>query len=265
MPETLNRAVEWFKARSTAQKVLIVIAAVLVLGAVSRVDAYIAGLFFVVALVVLVVQLVRRRPVRVWAIIAGGSVVVALIFGGLASAIYGPTEDQAGVNQAQEPTAAEAPEPPAQEQEEAAAEPEAEPVPEAPPSPEEEARDLMQEHFGEQLREASVVEQANGGYGVFVEFDGADNFTTEMIKRGMEIDMREAYELLYTEANADVRTATMAAYFPMIDQMGDESEDVVYKTELDRQTAEQINWENAVVLEWDNIWDVQLFHPEFRE
>jgi hypothetical protein len=51
----------------------------------------------------------------------------------------------------------------------------------------------------------------------------------------------------------------------MIDQMGNESEDVVYKTRLDRQTAEQINWENASALEWDNIWDVQLLHPEFQE
>ncbi len=129
MPETLNRAWEWFRARSTAQKVLIVIAAVLVVGALSRVVAYIAGLVFVAALVALVVQLVRRRPVRAWAIIAGVALVVGLVFGGLSSAIYGPeTADQAGVNRAEEPEVREQPEQPRQErQEEEPAEEQAEP------------------------------------------------------------------------------------------------------------------------------------------
>lgn len=39
----------------------------------------------------------------------------------------------------------------------------------------------------------------------------------------------------------------------------------MYKTRLDRQTAEQINWENAYALEWDYVLDVRFLHPEFQE
>lgn len=110
-----------------------------------------------------------------------------------------------------------------------------------------------------------MVEQAGGGYGVLVDFDASENLTTGMTKGGMERDMWQSYEALYTEAEADVRTAMMTAYFPTTDQMGNDSETPVYQTELDRETAEQVNWENAVALEWDSIWEVTLLHPEFQE
>lgn len=107
MPGFLSRAVEWFKTRPRTQQVLIGAVVLVVLAVASPAVAALAGLVFAVALIVLVVQLVHRRPVRPWAIAAGGGLVVALVFGGLSSALNAPESDQQKVERAQKPKAEE--------------------------------------------------------------------------------------------------------------------------------------------------------------
>jgi hypothetical protein len=109
MPEFFRRAWEWFRERPNLQKALIGAAGVVVLVLASRAVAVIAALVFIVALVALIVQLVRRAPARRWALAAGGSFVAMILFSGVADAVYGPatTEDQARVDEAEEPIAEE--------------------------------------------------------------------------------------------------------------------------------------------------------------
>ena len=66
MPEFVNRAWGWFQTRPNIQKVLIVLAALVVLLLLSRAVAGIAALICLAALIALVVQWMRRRPVRGW-------------------------------------------------------------------------------------------------------------------------------------------------------------------------------------------------------
>jgi hypothetical protein len=104
MPEFVNRAWGWFQTRPNIQKVVIVLAALVVLLLLSRVVSVIAAFVCLVALIGLVYAAVRRVPVRPWAIVAVGALVVTLVFGGLASAIYGPAQpDQAKAPRAQKP------------------------------------------------------------------------------------------------------------------------------------------------------------------
>jgi hypothetical protein len=71
MPQFLSRSWGWFQARSNVQKAGIVVVSILVPVAASRVVYIVAGLVFVVALGIVFIRLVRRQPVRVWAIAAG--------------------------------------------------------------------------------------------------------------------------------------------------------------------------------------------------
>jgi len=117
------------------------------------------------------------------------------------------------------------------------------------------------------LRKVDVVEQIDGGYGVFVEMNANDNLTSGMIRGGIEQDMSKVYMALY-QSGLDVRTATVAAYFPMTDQYGAESEAVIYKSMLDKSEADKVNWEaDDSLLRTDilpGIWQTTLLHPELQ-
>jgi hypothetical protein len=117
------------------------------------------------------------------------------------------------------------------------------------------------------LRKVEVVKQAAGGWGVFAEFNGDDNLTARMRKGGIETKMAEVYVALYTSGK-DVQTASVAAYFPLVDKYGNESDGIVYKTTLNRKEADKVNWgaDNTTLRRsiLPGIWTATLVHPEFR-
>ena len=125
MPQFLIRAQDWFRARSTAEKAGIIMLAFIVLLAASRVLAFVATLAFFAAVVVLVVQVFRGRPVKAWALAAVGSLAMMILFSSIAGALYGPQTGQGGQGETAEKRAAE-PSPPKEpaEKSEAAEKPE---------------------------------------------------------------------------------------------------------------------------------------------
>jgi hypothetical protein len=118
------------------------------------------------------------------------------------------------------------------------------------------------------FRKIDVVTQIDKTIGVFVEFNASDNFSKGMIKGGIEITMYRIYKLLYTSPDFGdvVGQATVAAYFSMMDKYGNESEDVVYKTGLEKKTADKINWKNIdLPQQLAELWDVYLISPELSQ
>lgn len=117
------------------------------------------------------------------------------------------------------------------------------------------------------IRKIDVVEQVNGGWGVFVEYNADDNLTTNLRKTGIEKTMSEIYIALYT-SNKDIRSASVAAYFPLVDRYGNESEDVIYKSILDKTEADKVNWNaDSSTLKLSilpEVWTTSILHPEFR-
>jgi len=75
------------------------------------------------------------------------------------------------------------------------------------------------------------------------------------------------YIALYTSGK-DVQTATVAAYFPLVDRYGNESEGVVLKTSLSKMEAGKVNWDaDNTMLQRSiipDVWTTTLVHPEFR-
>lgn len=148
------------------------------------------------------------------------------------------------------------------------------PPPAAPASEEEQLRQIVADVLKgstnmskPRLRKVDVVKQVAGGWGVFVEFNGDDNLSAKSRKGGIESKMAEVYIALYTSGK-DVQAATVAAYFPLVDKYGNESDGVVYKTALNGAEAAKVNWsaDNTTLRRSivPGVWTATLVHPEFR-
>lgn len=154
MPNFLHRAWVWFQARSAADKFGIIVGALIVLLAASQVFAILASLAFFAAVIVFIVQLLRRRPARVWAVAAGGSLVAVVLFSGIAGAIYGTdTSDLAQTNKAEEQPSEPTPEP-------AASTPT--PAPQTAPAPQTTTAPTKKEDNGRYDAVATVEEVVDG-------------------------------------------------------------------------------------------------------
>lgn len=142
------------------------------------------------------------------------------------------------------------------------------------PSEDELLRALVQDTFKgtnnmkkERLRKVDIVKQVEDGWGVFIEYNASENITTNLTKKGIETDMSKAYIALYT-ANLNVKQATVAAYFPLEDQYGNNEDGVVYKTALTNEVADKINWQTPQVTLQARIipglWKTTLLNVSFR-
>lgn len=133
-----------------------------------------------------------------------------------------------------------------------------------PPSVPNQVDALMETAFGDSLRYAHTTRRKGGGWTVRVDFDASDNLRMDWIRGGIEFDMQDAYEALYT-SGLDIRKATMSAHFPTVDKYGNDHDTVVYRTTLVRGDARKVNWDEAAGLDWGMIWTVDLMHPELRD
>ena len=117
------------------------------------------------------------------------------------------------------------------------------------------------------VKKIDVIEQVDGGWGVFVEYNADDNLTKNLRKIGIEKRMSEIYIALYT-SDKDIRSASVAAYFPLVDQYGNEFSGVVYKSILEKGEADKVNWgSDSSTLKLSilpGVWTTSILHPEFR-
>jgi hypothetical protein len=118
------------------------------------------------------------------------------------------------------------------------------------------------------IREIEVVKEVDGGWGVFVYYNADDNLTNKFIRGGIESKMTDIYAALYT-SDKDIRQSFVAAYFPLVDKYGNESDAVVYKSILRKEEADKVNWnadrsllENSIL---PKVWTTSILHPDFRE
>lgn len=155
--QLLQNAVDWFRSLSTGLKVVLILAALIVGILASQAFYVIAILVFIVGIVALIVQAVRRRPLRQWGIVTVSALVLAIIFGSISGGSPAPTEQASqDENDVVEETAEEPTEEgPVVGEEEAQAEPEPEPEP-APSQEQDEPAEEPTAGIGD------VVEVADG-------------------------------------------------------------------------------------------------------
>jgi hypothetical protein len=114
----------------------------------------------------------------------------------------------------------------------------------------------------DQTRKIDVVKRPDGGYGVFVEYN-ADAFNKLLING----EMASIYIALYT-SDKDVQSASVSAYSPMIDKYGNSSDVLVYKSILDKATADKVNFTaDRAALEVSilpGVWDIAIKHQDLK-
>lgn len=137
-------------------------------------------------------------------------------------------------------------------------------APPRPPSTREQIRKLV-DHVdpGDKVR-AVDFSRVGSKLRVVVEFDLSDNLTRGLRRAGVENDMRDVYKAVYTApAGRKVRSMELQAWTALVDRFGKESQGSAFTTALDDETAAQVNWDNADVLNFNHIW-LQLFKlPDF--
>ena len=117
----------------------------------------------------------------------------------------------------------------------------------------------IRKRFDERLR-SFKVNKISGKWFVAVEFKSAGNFTTGMIRGGIEIDMIECFRLIYSSENP-IERANIKAYMGLMDRYGNSFETVVYETTMLKRTAEKINWDNKFILNLSDLVFVDFMHP----
>ena len=100
---------------------------------------------------------------------------------------------------------------------------------------------------------------------VRVEFVASDNLTTGMTKRGIENEMMDGFEAVYT-SGLPIKTATMEAQMTLVDSFGNDTPlRPVYGTRMNNDVGSKINWENKLILDKARLWTVYTIHREFRQ
>lgn len=127
---------------------------------------------------------------------------------------------------------------------------------------------LMKEKFGDRLRYTSVTKIPGPGVGagklnVYVKFNTAENLTVGMWKRGIEMEMADAYRILYT-SKLSLWEVTIWGYGKLNDRYGNEADDIVYKTTLHSREGVKVNWKNFDSVDLRQIWDVNFMLPQLQ-
>lgn len=124
-----------------------------------------------------------------------------------------------------------------------------------------------QNNLDQDRLESVEVTELEGGLRVEVGFNADDNFGNNLIKSGMEKQMSEIYQELYTNYD-NINEVSVGARFPMADQYGNESQLVVYYTTLSKEEADKVNWNaDSSTLKLSilpGVWETDILHPEFK-
>jgi hypothetical protein len=111
------------------------------------------------------------------------------------------------------------------------------------------------------------VKEDNELYAVEIDFNADDNLTTNLRKTGIEKKMSEIYTSLFTKGY-NIEMVKINAYFPLMDEYGNEFDGAIYKTVLYKDDADKINWDaDEATLDLQilpELWTVAFIHPEFK-
>lgn len=236
-----GRAVRWFRNLSSIPKLAIAgVVLLILLTLLSPLALLLAGLLLGISVIALIIQVSKGESLKEWGILAGTSLVMLFVFGGISLAMYG------GWNGTGDPVAS---------------------------SPEERAQATLEGVLGGQVRDVTLTELSPGTYRVDAVFSASNESTAgeseyesdERFVRGIEADMRDSYAALFTSDLApDLSQVELSAHSTMVDfSDGSESDELIFKTSMDDTVARDINWENAEYVKFANVWEVEDIYENY--
>lgn len=281
----MERFWAWFISLSGRAKAITVVVALMLAIVASPLFAALALATMMIGFIVFVAQLATGNAWLRWAVVFAASFIVVLVCTPLSFALYSgqkePVAEQENTSEQNtedtelEPTVGERvkPKPERAEREsenianentapeEAQVEPQPAPAPPAPPpTPEQRLRSKITATFIEPRREImdiAISGDANGCRFATVNYkaDGSDL---------IEYQMEEVYRASYGNNNLRPLLCNIEvnAYGTLTDDYGQNTQVLLYSTNIDRATAQRINWSNdALMVEFPNVWTVNQIHP----
>ena len=109
-------------------------------------------------------------------------------------------------------------------------------------------------------------DRRQGGIWVALEFNGDELETTAEKKAALEVQMRNAYEVLYTAGCGDLAqvdiSARMTITSPAVDEGGHQSQrhGIAFKTSLKREVADTVDWAAKETVDFNEVWNTLLLN-----
>lgn len=183
-------------------------------------------------------------------------VVIAIIVLAVVAGLFGDADDTA-TNETQEEAATNEQGAADTDDQEAQDEPER--------TPEEQLRAAVQDALGETNRDVDRISsfEAEEGGRVSIEWAIDENLTEGLTKdtaRSEGVDILEAVK----ESGFDYRIVEINGTYPLVDQLGNETEERVIRAQYSRKLINQINFEN---FDFKNVYELDdstYVHPAFR-
>ena len=134
---------------------------------------------------------------------------------------------------------------------------------------------LVRDQFGEKLKSVEVrrlsldvngdlvLDEAMRAWAVDVQFRAESNLTNRLTKRSIERDMMDYFHNIFT-SEMPIRMAIIEAYMILMDQFGNEEENIVYGTTIWNNSASKMNWRNRHLINPGDVWEVHFMNNAFR-
>ena len=103
-----------------------------------------------------------------------------------------------------------------------------------------------------------------GGIQLVIEINGDEYEDVAKNKAELDRRMRDAYEVVFS-AGHDLTEATISARMRAVDGRTGITQAVVYRTRLNKDAAEGIDWAAKESLDFNEIWDTLLLNRRWRE
>jgi hypothetical protein len=107
-----------------------------------------------------------------------------------------------------------------------------------------------------------TISESTEGYIVAIVFTIDDNLTEGFIKGGAKTDVFDVMKAVYSKYS--IKSVEMVGTFPMKDEYGNVAEKTVLKCNLAYSTASKINWGNMYKDDLFRILDYLWWHPAFE-
>ena len=96
-----------------------------------------------------------------------------------------------------------------------------------------------------------------------VNYNVGDSFSKKMILSGMNIDAYEAVKAVEGSGFQYV-TFVLQGYFPVIDNYGNETKDMILQAEYLKSTIDNLNWNNVLFSKFLSVSDKVWIRPGFN-
>ena len=118
--------------------------------------------------------------------------------------------------------------------------------------------------------EPDARDHRRGGVWLTLEFNGDEFETIAEKKTALDIQMRVAYEALFTSGCDELNWVDLTAISKTLTHPGEYGKVtklsvVVFKTRLKKEVAETVDWSNAETLDFNEIWDNLLLNPSWAK